>query len=113
MNDIREMNRAAPWDDCEEIFAGDDLDARPAVGRRAGDREGLRRDVRRIASTLFCSADIDPSIVSFAKNRTAQHWGLPERDVDAMVTARLLEKTASLIRDLRWLGVEHPPVVLA
>jgi hypothetical protein len=30
-----------------------------------------------------------------------------------MVTARLLEKTASLIRDLRWLGVEQPPVVLA
>lgn len=113
MNDIREMNRAAPWDDCEEIFAA--MISTPDLRSVdvAGDLEGLRRDVRRIASTLFCSADIDPSIVSFAKNRSAQHWGLPERDVDAMVTARLLEKTASLIRDLRWLGVEQPPVVLA
>ena len=79
----------------------------------AGDREGLRRDVRRIASTLFCSADIDPSIVSFAKNRSAQHWGLPERDVDAMVTARLLTKTASLIHDLCWLGADQRLGVLA
>ena len=69
----------------------------------AGDREGLRRDVRRIASTLFCSADIDPSIVTFAIHRAASHWGLREPEVDAMVTARLLKKTASLIRDLRWL----------
>ena len=72
----------------------------------AGDREGQRRDVRRIASTLFCSVDIDPSIVTFAKHRTALHWGLPEHEIDAMVTARLLQKTASLIRDLQWLGVE-------
>ena len=70
----------------------------------ASDREGLRRDVRRIASTLFCSNDIDPSIVTFAKRRAALHWGLPEGDVDVMVTARLLQKAASLIRDLHWLG---------
>jgi hypothetical protein len=79
----------------------------------AVDREGLRRDVRRIASTVFCSSDIDPSIVSFAKIRTALHWGLDEDDVDALVTARLLAKTASLMADLRSLGVdeEHPEAV--
>jgi hypothetical protein len=84
----------------------------------AGDREGLRRDVRRIASTLFCSADIDRSIVAFAIHRTALHWGLTEDDVDVLVTARLLQKTASLIEDLRWLGAEpggprRPPIGLA
>jgi hypothetical protein len=76
----------------------------------AGNREGLRRDVRRIASTLFCSTDIDPSIVTFAVGRTALHWGLTEHDVDVLVTARLLQKTASLIRDLRWLEAEQPGV---
>ncbi|SRR6478672_10847871 len=74
----------------------------------AGDREGLRRDVRRIASTLFCSTDIDPSIVAFAIGRTALHWGVTEHDIDVLVTSRLLQKTASLIRDLRWLGAEQP-----
>ncbi len=74
----------------------------------AGNREGLRRDVRRIASTLFCSTDIDPSIVTFAIRRAALHWGLTEQEVDVLVTARLLQKTASLIRDLRWLEAEQP-----
>ncbi len=76
----------------------------------AGNREGLRRDVRRIASTMFCSTDIDPSIVTFAIRRAALHWGLTEYDVDVLVTARLLQKTASLIRDLRWLEPEQPDV---
>jgi hypothetical protein len=73
-----------------------------------GSREGLRRDVRRIASTLFCSADIDPSIVTFAVRRAATHWGVTEHDVDVLVSARLLQKAASLIGDLRRLGVEQP-----
>ena len=76
----------------------------------AGNREGLRRDIRRIASTLFCSTDIDPSIVTFAIRRTALHWGLTEPEVDVLVTARLLQKTASLIRDLQWLEAEQPAV---
>jgi hypothetical protein len=76
----------------------------------AGSREGLRRDVRRIASTLFCSTDIDPSIVTFAIRRTAVHWGLTVQQVDVLVTARLLQKTASLSRDLQWLEAEQPGV---
>jgi hypothetical protein len=47
----------------------------------AGNREGLRRDVRRIASTLFCSTDIDPSIVTFAVGRTAEQPGVPRRPI--------------------------------
>ncbi len=76
----------------------------------AGNREGLRRDVRRIASTLFCSTDIDPSIVAFAIRRAALHWGLTEPEVDVLVTARLLQKSASLLRDLQWLEAEQPGV---
>jgi len=70
--------------------------------------EGRRRDVRRIASTVFCSADIDPSIVSFAKQRTAAHWGMTEEEVDLRVTRRLLHKAASLMTDLQWLSAEAP-----
>ena len=73
----------------------------------SGNREGLHRDVRRIASTLFCSTDIDPSIVAFAIRRTTLHWGLTEPEVDVLVTARLLQKTASLIRDLQWLETDQ------
>jgi hypothetical protein len=93
------------WEDAfQAMISTSDLRAVDVVG----DREGLRRDVRRIASTLFCSTDIDRSIVAFAIRRTATHWGLAEHDVDALVTTRLLQKTASLIRDLRWLGAEQP-----
>jgi len=76
---------------------------------RAEHREGQRRDIRRIASTVFCSAEIDPSIVTFAKIRTALHWGLDEVEVDVLVTAQLLQKTASLIVDLQRLAAEHSP----
>lgn len=75
---------------------------------RAEPREGRRRDIRRIASTLFCTEALDPSIVTFAKHRTALHWGLAEDAVDILVTARLLEKAASLIADLEWLGTSFP-----
>ena len=99
-------------DDCDEIFQA--MVSTPDLRSvdDAGDREGLRRDVRRIASVLFCSVDIDPSIVTFAKTRAALHWGLTEHDVDALVTARLLEKTASLVRDLLWLGADEELVAI-
>lgn len=71
---------------------------------RAEVREGRRRDIRRIASTLFCIDGIDPTLITFAKDRTALHWDLSEEAVDIMVAVRLLEKTASLMTDLQWLG---------
>lgn len=73
---------------------------------RALNREALRRDIRRIASTLFCSTDIDPSIVTFAKHRTALHWGLDEDTIDLMIGVRLLQKAACLMADLQQLGAE-------
>ena len=77
---------------------------------RAEPREGQRRDIRRIASTLFCTDGLDPSIVTFAKHRTALHWGLDEEAVDVLVSARLLQKTASLMADLEWLGTSFPEI---
>ena len=102
--------RANNQDDCDEIFQA--MVSTPDLRSvdDAGDREGLRRDVRRIASTLFCSTDIDPSIVAFAIRRTALHWRLTEPEVDVLVTARLLQKSASLLRDLQWLEAEQPGV---
>ncbi len=72
---------------------------------RAEVREGRRRDIRRIASTLFCVEGIDPTLITFAKYRTALHWDLAEETMDVMVAARLLEKTASLMADLQWVGM--------
>jgi len=72
------------------------------------DLEVLRHDIRRIASALFCGVGIDPSIVDFAKRRTALHWGLDEEVVDQMISARLLSKAARLMADLQWLGAKDP-----
>jgi hypothetical protein len=74
--------------------------------------EARRRDIRRIASTVFCSSDVDPSVVSFAKYRTAAFWGMAEEQVDVLVTARLLEKAASLMADLRPCEDELGPVTV-
>ena len=60
-------------------------------------------DVQRIASAVFCSIRIDPSIVAFAVRRTAVHWGLPEDKIDVAVTVALLSSAA------RVMGEIHPP----
>lgn|GEM_PF-5228283 len=78
-----------------------------AVAVGAADSEGLRRDVRRIASTVFCGAGIDRSILTFAVRRTAAYWGRTEESVDVLVTARLLAKTGRLIGDLQWLEADR------
>ncbi|MET0865673.1 MAG: hypothetical protein ABWZ98_15190 [Nakamurella sp.] len=86
----------------EAIISGSDLRcASPAVGN------GARRDVRRIASTLFCSASVDPAIVTFAKLRAAQHWGLTDEEVDVQVTVQLLNKAARLMRDQQILAADR------
>lgn len=79
-----------------------------AIDAVLGHREGARRDIRRIASTLFCSAEVDPSIVTFAKHRTAQHWGLAEDAVDVLITARLLDKAARLMTDQHIRAADQP-----
>ena len=61
--------------------------------------EGARRDIRRIASTLFCSSAIDASLLTFAKQRTAQHWGVAEDEIDVQITAGLIAKAARLMAD--------------
>ena len=53
-------------------------------------REHLRRDVRRLASSLFCAADLDASVIAFAKERLAAHWGRREDEIDLMIADHLL-----------------------
>ena len=79
-----------------------------SVAVQAAGREGLRRDVARIASAAFCGAGIDRSIISFAIRRTAAHWGLTEDAVDVLVAARLLTTAAVLAADLYRLAADHP-----
>jgi len=58
-------------------------------------------DVQRIASAVFCSIGIDPSIVAFAVHRTAVHWGLPEDEIDVAITVALLAKATRVTDELR------------
>jgi hypothetical protein len=74
----------------------------------AVDVEERRRDIRRIATTIFCSSDIDPSIVSFAVRRTAEHWGLDPEALDALVGAVLLEKAARLMTEMHQVAAPMP-----
>jgi len=69
---------------------------------RLPDRTATREpDIQRIASAVFCSIEIDPSIVAFAVRRAAVHWGEPEDEIDAAVTAALLASAARVMHELR------------
>ena len=63
-----------------------------------GNRDA-RRDIRRIASTLFCSSAVDASLVTFAKQRTAEYWGVTEDEIDVQVTAGVIAKATRLMAD--------------
>ena len=72
------------------------------VPARLGQPESTgERDIQRIASAVFCSNRIDPSIVAFAVRRTAKHWGLPEDEIDVAVCVAVLANAARVMRDLR------------
>jgi hypothetical protein len=58
-------------------------------------------DIQRIASAVFCSIGIDPSIVAFAVRRTAVHWGLAEDQIDVAVTVAVLANAARVMDELR------------
>ena len=58
-------------------------------------------DIQRIASAVFCSSRIEPSIVAFAVRRTAVHWGLPEDEIDVAVSVAVLANAARVMHDLR------------
>ena len=79
----------------------------PPADARLGNPDHPQQDIRRIASMLFCSSTVDPSIVSFAKLRTAQYWGLTEDEVDLRITARLLVKAGRLMRDRQVLAADE------
>lgn len=75
--------------------------------------EHQRLDVGRIASTLMCTDGIDPSIVTFAKQRTAAHWGLAEDQLDVLIATRLIHKATRLMVDLRDVGHAEPQLATA
>jgi hypothetical protein len=58
-------------------------------------------DIRRIASAVFCTIGIEPSVVTFAKRRVALHRQIDEDIVDVGVTASLLEKATRVMAELR------------
>lgn len=80
-----------------EMTASPELTAAVAA---VSDREHLRRDVRRVASGLFCADRLDPSVVSFATRRLAMHWGRNEEEIELMITGRLLRSLSGLIDEL-------------
>jgi|GEM_PF-1935635 len=69
---------------------------------RLPDRTATREpDIQRIASAVFCSIEMDPSIVAFAVRRAAVHWGEPEDEIDVAVSAALLASAARVMHELR------------
>ena len=74
--------------------------SRSAPDSRIG-RPTREPDIQRIASAVFCSIEIDPSIVAFAVRRAAVHWGEPEDEIDVAVSAALLASAARVMHELR------------
>lgn len=62
-------------------------------------REQLRRDVQRVASSLFCADRLDPSVVSFATVRLALHWGRDAEEIDLMIADHVLTTATGLMDD--------------
>ncbi len=70
-----------------------------AAAAAVSKREHLRRDVMRVASSLFCADGLDPSVVSFATVRLAVHWGRGEEEIDMMIADRLLLMATGLMAE--------------
>lgn len=73
----------------------------PFPAQLAHRRATLEPDIQRIASAVFCSIGIDPSIVAFAVRRTAVHWGLAKDQIDVAVTVAVLANAARVMDELR------------
>jgi hypothetical protein len=85
----------AGWDDAFDKLTG--TPELTAAAAAVSDREYLRRDVRRVASGLFCADGLDPSVVSFATVRLAVYWGRDREEIDLMITQRLLRTAAAMM----------------
>lgn len=62
---------------------------------------GLWHAVDRVAGSAFCS-DLEPAVVSFTRGRIADHFGVADDLVDAMIATQLV----SLATRLAW-ELEH------
>ena len=91
------MNQQACDREFDAIVAG----LEPFPARRLHHGPAGEPDIQRIASAVFCSNSIDPSIVAFAVRRTAVHWGLAEDEIDVGVSVAVLANAARVMRDLR------------
>ena len=91
------MNQQACDREFDAIVAG----LEPFPARRLHHGPAGEPDIQRIASAVFCSNSIDPSIVAFAVRRTAKHWGLPDDEIDVAVCVAVLANAARVMRDLR------------
>ena len=90
------MNQQA----CDRAFDAIVAGLEPFPARRLHHGPAGEPDIQRIASAVFCSSRIDPSIVAFAVRRTAKHWGLPEDEIDVAVSVAVLANAARVMRDL-------------
>ena len=91
------MNQQACDREFDAIVAG----LEPFPARRLHHGPAGEPDIQRIASAVFCSNSIDPSIVAFAVHRTALHCGLDEDEIDIAITVALLANAARVMDELR------------
>lgn len=59
----------------------------------------LDRAAGRVAGAAFC-ARLDPAVLDFARCRLADHYGVPEDLIDALIADRLLRLAARLAAEL-------------
>ncbi len=86
------------WEIARDLDDLDRLD-HPDDDRRLDARietELQRLDAERIASAAFCGTGLDPTVLSFATLRAAQHWGLAEDEMDLRIATAIVQTASRL-----------------
>lgn len=92
------MNAPRQYNIFDTIVTGAGIDE--AAVFEAARQDSINKQARRIASTLFTTPDIHPSIVWFAEQRVAWLWGIDIEDFDARVASALIARCAELTRTI-------------
>ena len=96
------MTHSAPTQAAADDATFAQMVARPNLRSVAGatHRESRRRDIARIASTLFCGTDIDPSSLRSPSTAPRRSGEWTRSRSTCWSAARLLAKMSRLIADL-------------
>jgi hypothetical protein len=67
------------------------------------DPAGLRPALNRVAGAVFCT-NLDPVVIAFVRARIADHFAVPDDEVDAGIATQLLRLATRLSGELEYIA---------